>query len=94
LSRRDVARIGNILWRDITTVEKAGNWNDALENESDGYGDVVSSPSVSFSSLFSLFNFLPARKKRGGETHWTSYRWDLPPNINQPDGQGKTPQPS
>jgi hypothetical protein len=66
LSRRDVARIGDILWRDIATVEKAGDWKDELEKESDGYGDVVSSPSVSFSSLFSLFNFRVSRKKKRG----------------------------
>jgi hypothetical protein len=35
LSRRDFARIGDILWRDIAIVEKAGDRNDALEKESD-----------------------------------------------------------
>jgi len=43
--------------RDIATVEKEGNWNDTLEKESDRNGDVVSPWSVSFSSLFSLFDF-------------------------------------
>ena len=57
LSRRDIAIFGEILQHDITIVEKAGDRKDALEKESDGNGDVVSPWSISFSSLFLLFDF-------------------------------------
>jgi hypothetical protein len=49
--------VGDILQHDVAIVEKLGDRKDAWKKKGDGNGDVVSPWSVSFSSLFLLFDF-------------------------------------